>query len=120
MAAPAGEFKCSKCDRSFSMAAHLARHMSTIHASPKARAAKKAKAAREARAAKRRGGAKVRAKVGAKRRKGAVRRARMGRPSGAVARLGLRRMTLDQLAEVIEAARGEANSRITQFRRTFT
>lgn len=24
-------FKCSKCDRSFSMAAHLARHQSTIH-----------------------------------------------------------------------------------------
>ncbi len=27
-----GKFKCSKCDRSFSMAAHLARHKSTIHA----------------------------------------------------------------------------------------
>jgi len=27
-----GEFKCSKCDRTFSMAAHLARHTSTIHA----------------------------------------------------------------------------------------
>ncbi|MCH7813197.1 MAG: C2H2-type zinc finger protein [Planctomycetes bacterium] len=26
-----GKFKCSKCDRSFSMAAHLARHTSTIH-----------------------------------------------------------------------------------------
>ena len=27
-----GKFKCSKCDRSFSMAAHLGRHISTIHA----------------------------------------------------------------------------------------
>ncbi len=26
-----GKFKCTKCDRSFSMAAHLARHSSTIH-----------------------------------------------------------------------------------------
>lgn len=33
-------FKCSKCDRRFSMAAHLARHMSTIHASKKAKATK--------------------------------------------------------------------------------
>jgi hypothetical protein len=36
-------FKCSKCDRKFSMAAHLARHMSTLHASKKAKAAKKKK-----------------------------------------------------------------------------
>lgn len=28
----AGPFKCPKCERSFSMAAHLARHTSTIHA----------------------------------------------------------------------------------------
>ncbi len=27
-----GKFQCSKCDRTFSMAAHLARHTSTIHA----------------------------------------------------------------------------------------
>ena len=26
-----GKFKCSKCDRSFSMAAHLARHVNAIH-----------------------------------------------------------------------------------------
>lgn len=34
-------FKCGKCGRLFSMAAHLARHMNTIHASKKAKAAKK-------------------------------------------------------------------------------
>ena len=33
-------FKCAKCDRKFSMAAHLARHMSTIHASKKIKATK--------------------------------------------------------------------------------
>lgn len=36
-------FKCNKCDRSFSMAAHLARHQSTIHAS-KQNASRKASA----------------------------------------------------------------------------
>lgn len=29
---PRKKFKCSRCDRSFSMAAHLARHMNTLHA----------------------------------------------------------------------------------------
>lgn len=33
-------FKCGECDRLFSMAAHLARHMNTTHASKKAKAAK--------------------------------------------------------------------------------
>jgi len=28
---PRKKFKCSRCDRSFSMAAHLARHMNTLH-----------------------------------------------------------------------------------------
>ncbi len=32
---PTAKFKCKRCKRSFGMAAHLARHMSTIHASKK-------------------------------------------------------------------------------------
>ncbi len=45
------KFKCPKCDRSFSMAAHLARHANTIHASGRGRKrtgrpGKKRKAAR--------------------------------------------------------------------------
>lgn len=32
-----GKFKCPKCDRSFSMAAHLARHANTIHATGRGR-----------------------------------------------------------------------------------
>ncbi len=36
-------FKCSKCDRRFSMAAHLARHMNTLHASKTAKAARRKK-----------------------------------------------------------------------------
>ena len=32
---PRAKFRCERCKRSFSMAAHLARHMNTIHASKK-------------------------------------------------------------------------------------
>jgi uncharacterized C2H2 Zn-finger protein len=38
------KFKCSRCDRTFSMAAHLARHQNTMHAT-KARKKKRAKRA---------------------------------------------------------------------------
>ena len=37
--------KCSKCSRKFSMPAHLARHMTSTHASPKKKAAAKRKRA---------------------------------------------------------------------------
>lgn len=33
--AKTGKFKCAKCDRTFSMAAHLGRHQSTVHAAKK-------------------------------------------------------------------------------------
>ena len=36
--------KCTRCDRKFSMAAHLARHMNTLHASKKVKAANKGRA----------------------------------------------------------------------------
>ncbi len=38
-----GKFKCSKCDRSFSMAAHLGRHISTMHATKSGKKAAKKK-----------------------------------------------------------------------------
>lgn len=38
------KFKCNKCDRTFSMAAHLARHQNTLHASKARRKAAKKKA----------------------------------------------------------------------------
>jgi hypothetical protein len=40
------KFKCSACDRTFAMAAHLGRHMSTVHAPKGKRAAPAAKAKR--------------------------------------------------------------------------
>ncbi len=94
-----GSYKCEKCDRTFSMAAHLARHLSTIHASPAA----KAKAA-----------AKKSAKKGVVKRTGAV-----GRPTGLVTRLGLRDMSLEQLREVIDAARLQAQVKLDQYRAAF-
>ena len=96
-------FKCSKCDRSFSMAAHLARHMNTMHISAQKKAAakrkRKAKKAAKAKRAK-----KVRkAKVGAPRRRKRV-----------TARGALRNMTLEQLAGLIAAAREEMRRRLAE------
>ena len=89
--------KCPKCPRTFSMAAHLARHLSSTHASAKKKvAAKKKRKAKAARKAKR---------AGAK---------RLGRPKGVVARLGLRDMTLEQLTDVIAAARAEAHGKLRE------
>jgi len=107
-----GDFKCSKCGRSFSMAAHLARHMSTIHASPQQRAAakrKRATAKRKRSVAKKRPVGRPKKRV--KRARGTGARA-VGRRSGAVARLGLSNLTLEQLCEVIEAAQVEARRKM--------
>ena len=66
------EFKCSKCDRTFSMAAHLARHASAAHGAKRtAKAAKK----RKKTAKKRKKTAKKRKKTVKKRRKAVGKRA---------------------------------------------
>ena len=57
-----GSFKCTRCDRKFSMAAHLARHVNSMHGAKRRTPAAKAKA--------RRGPAKLRAR-------------RVGRPAAA-------------------------------------
>ena len=87
---PRKVYKCSKCDRSFKMAAHLARHLST-HGAKKRKTAKKAK---------RRGKKRTMKKF--------------GRPKGAASRLGLKTMNLEQLTQLIDAARGEARSRLAE------
>ena len=91
---PKKMFKCSKCDRSFKMAGHLARHLSATHGAKKKRKTKVAKRA------KRRG------------KKRTMKRA--GRPKGAASRLGLKTMSLERLTELIDAARGEARSRLAE------
>jgi hypothetical protein len=82
----AAKFKCEKCGKQFAMAMHLGRHRTTIHGQKRKKVAKRA--ARKSR--------------------------RGGRPSGVVGRLGLRSMSLDQLVEVIAAAKAEAASRLTE------
>ncbi len=87
---PRKTFKCPKCDRSFSMAGHLGRHMSASH------------------------GRKKRKKAAKKAKKRSVRRRkkRAGRPKGVASRLGLGNMTLEQLSQVIDVARAEARRKL--------
>ena len=89
---PKKTFKCSKCDRSFKMAGHLAWHMQSMHgAKKKTRVAKKAK---------RRGKKRTMKKA--------------GRPKGSTSRFGLKTMSLERLTELIDAARHEARSRLAE------
>jgi len=90
-----GKFRCSRCDRTFSMAAHLARHQSTIHSRKGKKKATKKKTARRGRPAGRRG-------------------RRPGRPKGVAGRLKLKGMTLEQLSRLIGAARAEARRKIAE------
>ncbi|MHC4065769.1 MAG: HTH domain-containing protein [Planctomycetota bacterium] len=69
-----GKFKCSKCDRTFAMAAHLARHVSTTHAAKGRKKTAKKKARR--RKAKRRVGRPKGVKKKVRRAKAARRAAR--------------------------------------------
>ena len=86
---PSKKHKCPKCDRSFKMAAHLARHLSTHGAKKKTKVAKKAKRRPMKRTAK-----------------------KLGRPKGSTSRFGLKTMSLERLTELIDAARVEARSRL--------
>ena len=69
---PRATLKCSTCSRKFSMAAHLARHMSAIHHAPGARARAAAKAKKTGRRPGRPKGA--RNKVAARSKRSTVRR----------------------------------------------
>ena len=89
---PRKVLRCSKCDRSFKMPAHLARHMSSTHGFKKKRAVvKKAKKRSTGRRAKK----------------------RARRLSGSTTRLGLSGMSLEQLTQLIDAARGEARRKLS-------
>jgi uncharacterized C2H2 Zn-finger protein len=93
-----GVFKCPQCTRKFSMKAHLQRHLNTIHSSPEARAQASARRASQASTPGRRSA---------------------GRPSAIVTKLGLRGMSLEQLKEVIDAAKSEAQVRLAEMQQTF-
>ena len=88
---PRKKHKCPKCDRSFKMAAHLARHAGSAHGAKKKKVAKKARRRPMKRTAK-----------------------KLGRPKGSTSRLGLKKMSLERLTELIDAARHEARSRLAE------
>ena len=92
-------FKCSKCGKSFLMAAHLGRHMSTIHASPKKKAAAKKK-----RAAKKR--------VAVKKKRGVKKSTNGRRRKRTASTRGLRNMSVEALSKLIADARAELRRRI--------
>ena len=89
---PKKTFKCKKCDRTFTRPGPFAWHMQSMHGAKKKKVAQKAK---------RRG------------KKRAMKRA--GRPKGSTSRFGLKAMSLERLTELIDAARGEARSRLAEF-----
>ena len=90
------KFKCPKCDRSFSMAAHLARHTTTMHATKRKTKTKKA----------------AKRKVGRPKKTGAR---RMGPPTSVERKFGVRNMSLDELGNLISAARAAARDKIAVF-----
>ena len=90
---PRRTFKCGRCKRKFSMAAHLARHMSAMHGSRKRKKAAKRKIKRRAR--------------------------RVGRPKALTTRLGLKDMNFDQLRQLIDAVRAEARRRMAELQGVF-
>ncbi len=90
---PRKTFKCSQCNRTFTRPGPFAWHMQSMH------------------------GAKKKKKTPAKKaKKRSVRRRkkRAGRPKGVPARLGLKDMSLEQLSQVIDAARAEARQRLVE------
>lgn len=101
--------RCDTCNRTFSLPAHLARHMSAMHGKRR-----KANGKRRGRPMARRVGRPR--KVGT--RGGYARR--VGRPRGTTTSvMKLARMSIDQLGALIDAARVEARRRITQLSDAF-
>ncbi len=94
-----GKLVCSQCDRTFSMPAHLARHMSGSHG------------VRPAGGKQKRGGKRGRP-AGSAVRMGR----RRGRMPAAVARMNLGSLSADELGQVIVAARAEVERRIYDLR----
>ena len=104
-----GKLKCDICGKTFGMPAHLGRHKSTIHGvASKASKKKKVKKARGKKATKKAVGKAAKRTPSGKR--------GPGRPPGIASKFGLRNLTLDELAALIEAARAEAGRRLNDYR----
>ena len=104
----AKSLRCNRCDRTFAMPAHLARHMSAAHGfSPRGRQRIRGRAKARARGRGRRGRPMV---VGNS-------AARRGRPPRVVTRLGLIRLSNDELVQVMDATRSLLQERIRMLQR---
>ena len=90
---PKMTLKCKKCDKTFTRPGPFAWHMQSIHGAKKKKKAKAKKANWR--------GKERTMKKG-------------GRPKGAAGRLGLKTMNLEQLMQLIDAARYEARSRLAE------
>ena len=91
---PRTTLRCKKCDKTFSRPGPFAWHMQSMHG-----AKKKTKTLKKA---KRRGKKRTMKKA--------------GRPKGAASRLGLKTMSLEQLTQLIDAARVEARSKLAEIK----
>ena len=117
------KYECRRCKRTFSMAAHLARHNSTIHSTKKKKKAAKKKAAKRGRPPKKVGARRGRPpkKTGARRGRPPKKMgAKRGRPKGVTTRFNLRQLSLDQLSELIDAARQAARQRLAELQAAFS
>ena len=105
---PRNSYRCDACNRTFTLPAHLARHMSAIHG--------------KRRKPNGRRGRPMARRVGRPRKVGGYRatRSRVGRPPGVVGVMKLARMSLEQLGSLIDAARVEARQRISELTATFS
>ena len=89
---PKKTIKCKKCDKTVTRPGPFAWHMQSMHgAKKKVKVAKKAKRRGKTRAMK-----------------------RAGHPKGSTSRFGLKTMSLERLMQLIDAARGEARSRLAE------
>lgn len=97
--------RCEACDRSFTLPAHYARHMSATHGKRRKSNGKRGRpAGRVGRPSLRRGPGRPR---------------KVGRPKGPASVMKLARMSLEQLGDLIDAARVEARRKISEISRSF-
>ena len=88
-----GEYVCPECGRSFTMGAHLARHRSVRH------------------------GVASKASMAARAQKGVKKVGRRGRRPGIAGRFALHTLGLEELGQLIQASKAEAQRKLAEYRR---
>jgi hypothetical protein len=88
-----GEYVCPECGRSFKMGAHLARHRSVRH------------------------GVASKASMAARAQKGVKKAGRRGRRPGIAGRFALHTLSLEELGQLVQASKAEAQRKLDEYRR---